>query len=270
MSHLKLPPYQKSPRKSYAGYSTDQKTSNFASSFQLLVTAPTSSLPNTAMTSSDKIPSGYAIMNHQVAGHTFQVGTDEIGMLKSIDDGSVLKPGGSPMCAAREIKFYEQLLTTTDPNLQVLKEFTSEFRGTQTLNVGNKAVKFIRLTDLTHGMLEPCVIDLKMGRRTWDPMATEEKKNAEEGKSNLLESSLFQFALSSQLSECVLFSQENMSSARKALAFAFQVSKRFTLQAETTRSSAKNTERNSMRIRLLKVKLFSLIESWREIHSVLF
>lgn len=185
MSHLKLPPYQKSPRKNYAGYSPSQQrkspTSNFASSFQLLVTAPTSSLSSIAMTSSDKIPSGYAMMNHQVAGHTFQVGTDEIGLLKSDDDGSVLKPGGSPMCAAREIRFYEQLQTTTDPNLQFLKEFTSDFHGTQTLNVGNKAVKFIKLTDLTHGMLEPCVMDLKMGRRTWDPMATEEKRNAEEG-----------------------------------------------------------------------------------------
>lgn len=189
MSNLKLPPYQKSQRKSYAGYSaTDQKrspSSNFANSFQLLVTAPTSSLNSSSMTSSDKIPDGYTIMKYQVAGHTFQVGTDEIGLLKSVDDGSILKPGGSPMCAAREIKFYEQLLTTTDLNLQPLKEFTSEFRGTQTLNIGQKTVRFIKLQDLTHGMLEPCVIDLKMGRRTWDPMATEEKKQAEDGKQNI-------------------------------------------------------------------------------------
>lgn len=187
MSNLKLPPYQKSQRRSYAGFSSiDQKrspTSSFNSSFQLLVTAPTSSFNNSAMTSNEKIPSGYTLMNHQVAGHTFQVGTDEIGMLKYEEDGSVLKPSGSPMCAAREVKFYEQLMTTTDPDLQVLKEFTSEFRGTQTLNVGSKTIRFIKLSDLTHGMLEPCVIDLKMGRRTWDPMATEEKKQAEEGKS---------------------------------------------------------------------------------------
>lgn len=30
-------------------------------------------------------------------------------MLKLVDEGSVLKPAGAPMCAAREIKFYEQL-----------------------------------------------------------------------------------------------------------------------------------------------------------------
>ena len=141
MSQLKLPPYQKpSQRKSYAGFSSNQnrlssssQPSNFASSFQLLVTAPSSSLnnlPGTTM-ANEKIPDGYLHMDHQVAGHTFQVGTDEIGMLKSIDDGSVLKPGGSPMCAAREIKFYETLLTTTDPNILPLKEFISEYRGTQ-------------------------------------------------------------------------------------------------------------------------------------------
>lgn len=188
MSHLKLPPYQKSQRKSYAGFTTQSRqasqssASNFDTSFQLIVTAPVSTQNGSVMTSSDKIPSGYVSMDHQVAGHTFQVGTDEIGMLKSVDDGSVLKPGGSPMCASREIKFYEQLLTTTDPNVLPLKDFTSEYRGVQTLSVGNKTIKFIKLRDLTHSMLEPCVIDLKMGGRTWDPMATQEKKQAEDGK----------------------------------------------------------------------------------------
>lgn len=77
------------------------------------------------MTSSDKIPNGYLPLENQVAGHMFQVGNDQMGMLKSIDDGSVLKPGGSPMCASREIKFYEQILTSSDPDVLQLKEFTS-------------------------------------------------------------------------------------------------------------------------------------------------
>lgn len=121
-------------------------------------------------------------MDHQVAGHTFHVGTDEIGMLKSNDDGSVLKPSGSPMCAAREIKFYEQLLTTTDKDILPLREFTAEYRGTQTLTLGTKTVNFIKLRDLTHGMLEPCAIDMKIGRRTWDPLATDAKRSAEDSK----------------------------------------------------------------------------------------
>lgn len=189
MSHLKLPPYQKPQRNSsYAGFPSVQRKSpqpqvtSFDDSFKLLVTAPLNNLTGMAMIPNDKIPSGYAPMEHQVAGHTFQVGADEIGMLTSADDQSILKPGGSAMCAAREIKFYEQLQSTTDPDIVDLRQFTAEYRGVVTLSVGNKTVKFIKLRDLSHGMLEPCVIDLKMGRRTWDPMATAEKRKTEEEK----------------------------------------------------------------------------------------
>lgn len=55
------------------------------------------------------------------------------------------------MCAAREIKFYEQLLTSTDPNILPLKEFTPEYRGTIDLTIGQKTIKFIKLRDLTNG-----------------------------------------------------------------------------------------------------------------------
>lgn len=185
MSHLKLPslpPYQKQQRKSYAGFTAASSTSNFANTFQLIVTAPTSASASAAMNAHEKVPAGFEIMQHQVAGHTFHVGSDEIGMLKSIDDGSVLKPGGKPMCCAREIKFYEQLLTTTDKEILPLREFTAEYRGSQTLNVGSKTVNFIKLRDLTYGMLEPCVMDIKIGRRTWDPLTTEQKRKTEESK----------------------------------------------------------------------------------------
>lgn len=86
------------------------------------------------------------------------------------------------MCAAREIKFYEQLLTTIDKDLFPLREFIPDYRGTQALNIGSKTVNFIKLRDLTHGMLEPCVIDIKIGQRTWDPMATAQKREQEENK----------------------------------------------------------------------------------------
>lgn len=169
MSNLKLPPYQRTQRKSYAGFPTapvvsaTSPTSNFSTSFNLVVTAPSASMNQAGGISSDKIPPGYVCMESQVAGHTFQVGSDEVGMLKCIDDGSVLKPGGRPMCAAREIKFYEQLALSTDPNVQQLKEFVTDYRGAIDLTVGNKTINFLKMTDLTHGMLEPCVIDIKMG-----------------------------------------------------------------------------------------------------------
>lgn len=40
----------------------------------------------------------------------------------------------------------------------------------------------MELEDITDGMSEPCVMDVKIGRRTWDPLATAEKRAAEELK----------------------------------------------------------------------------------------
>jgi len=42
--------------------------------------------------------------------------------------------------------------------------------------------KFLTLKDITEGMAEPCVMDIKIGRRTWDPLATAEKRTTEELK----------------------------------------------------------------------------------------
>lgn len=58
---------------------------------------------------SDMLPEGYKLGENQVAGHTFHVGSDEVGLLKRPEDASVLKPEGSPFCASREIKFYENV-----------------------------------------------------------------------------------------------------------------------------------------------------------------
>ena len=43
-------------------------------------------------------------------------------------------------------------------------------------------MKFIEMEDITEGMAEPCVMDVKIGRRTWDPLATPEKRATEELK----------------------------------------------------------------------------------------
>lgn len=56
-----------------------------------------------------ELPEGYQHGDNQVAGHTFQIGSEEIGLLKRNEDASVLKPEGSPFCATREIRFYEAL-----------------------------------------------------------------------------------------------------------------------------------------------------------------
>lgn len=43
-------------------------------------------------------------------------------------------------------------------------------------------VKFLELEDIAEGMSEPCIMDIKIGQRTWDPLAGAEKQNAEDSK----------------------------------------------------------------------------------------
>lgn len=172
MRPFKLPPYQRS-KKQRPPLSPKSPTSTFTNSFQLTQMA-NMSVPF------ENLPNGCVVFAHQVAGHIFQPGTEDVGMLKNVDDGTVLKPGGKEKCATREINFYEQLQTITDPTALQLKEFIPEYRGTKELVVGNKNITFIKLVDLTFEMQEPCIIDLKMGKRTWDPLASEAKREAEE------------------------------------------------------------------------------------------
>lgn len=122
-------------------------------------------------------------MEHQVAGHTFQENNpNELGLLKR-SDGSVLKPAGKAACGAREIKFYESLRQTEIPEyLSSLRDLVPKYMGSEELCIEGREVTFLRLEDLTDKMLEPCVMDVKIGRRTWDPLATAEKRAAEEGK----------------------------------------------------------------------------------------
>jgi len=44
----------------------------------------------------------------------------------------------------------------------------------------NSDVKFIILDDVTDNVTEPCVMDIKIGRQTWDPEASLEKRKYED------------------------------------------------------------------------------------------
>ncbi|EDS28098.1 inositol polyphosphate multikinase [Culex quinquefasciatus] len=166
--HLKLPPYQK--RRGHASSLSGKKQ-------------PVLGLGMSGDQPYPVFPEGVQPLENQVAGHTFEQGTDILGLLKNLDDGSILKPAGKVLCGVREIKFYETIqAATTEKDLVPLKEFIPGYKGHLKLPIDGKPVEFIKLTDLTHGMLEPCIMDVKIGCRTWDPLATPEKRKAEESK----------------------------------------------------------------------------------------
>lgn len=127
-------------------------------------------------------PNGITPLETQVAGHIFQPGTNLIGMLKNKSDGTVLKPLGKPVCGAREIAFYESIQHSNNSDLRTLINFVPKYYGATKMILNNKELDFIKLTDLTHNMYEPCIIDIKIGKRTWDPLATADKIIAEEEK----------------------------------------------------------------------------------------
>lgn len=136
-----------------------------------------------------QLPTGVLLLDNQVAGHTFQDSAQAIGMLKSSNDGLIFKPLTKPLCAEREKAFYEAVTIASisgdgeeDPTLAELKGLVPVYRGTVVMKVRDKSVEFLKLRDLTYGMVEPCVIDIKIGRRTWDPLATEEKRIVESSK----------------------------------------------------------------------------------------
>ncbi|KAJ3044598.1 inositol hexakisphosphate kinase 3 [Rhizophlyctis rosea] len=102
---------------------------------------------------------------HQLAGHP-----NTITLLPS---GHLLKASSS-----REISFYK---TAQSPSHASLKAFLPAFYGTKVTKGLDKEgkekdVAVIEIEDLTAEYRNPCVMDIKLGRRLWSDDATEEKR----------------------------------------------------------------------------------------------
>lgn len=129
-----------------------------------------------------QLPKGFTLLENQVAGHTFSPDTQALGMLKDVSVGCVLKPMGKPQCGERELSFYESLTNASDPVLVKARDLVPKFYSKLTLQVNGKEHTFMKMEDLTHGMRQPCIMDIKIGKRTWDPLASPQKRKVEEQK----------------------------------------------------------------------------------------
>ncbi|XP_043276563.1 inositol polyphosphate multikinase [Venturia canescens] len=132
-------------------------------------------------TEEDEYPAGTTKFECQVAGHPFDPEKNKIGMLKG-ENGQVLKSCEKPVLHEREIAFYEAIKNSDDPIYKELATFTPKYMGTMESVYKNRPIKFIVLKDLTEGMTEPCVMDIKIGERTWDPLAGPDKRAADDRK----------------------------------------------------------------------------------------
>ncbi|XP_060522036.1 inositol polyphosphate multikinase-like [Cylas formicarius] len=132
-----------------------------------------------AAETSDEFADDIELLTTQVAGHTFDE-TVGVGMLKQ--NGTVLKPLIKKECSENEVSLYEQLERSADSSLVEMRQLVPKFHGIKTLTIKNKDLDFLVIDDLTKDFKEPCVMDVKIGRRTWDHKASYQKIVDEEKK----------------------------------------------------------------------------------------
>ncbi|CAH0564360.1 unnamed protein product [Brassicogethes aeneus] len=125
-----------------------------------------------------QMPSEMEILGNQVAGHMNDGKC--IGMIKHND--TVLKPTVAKECHERENYFYRELSNTVDRSMIPLRDLVPKYHGNITVPINGKDVECIALEDLTKDFKEPCIMDIKIGRRTWDPKASYQKIMSEEKK----------------------------------------------------------------------------------------
>ncbi|KZV46464.1 inositol polyphosphate multikinase beta-like [Dorcoceras hygrometricum] len=114
----------------------------------------------------------FRIPNNQVAGH--RAGDGKLGPL--IDDsGRFYKPLQADGRGPNEVTFYASFSSNTKIPDHI-REFFPNFYGTQLVEAsdGSGLKPHLVLQDLNFGRINPSVTDIKIGSRTWSPLAPEE------------------------------------------------------------------------------------------------
>jgi len=126
-------------------------------------------------------PENVQALQTQVAGHGLdsKQGRDW-GMLLH-EEGFVLKPVQAPPKGHREVEFYQHISTSVNQIDARLYSLMPKFYGTERVKGQSLChEQYIILENLTQGMVEPCVMDIKMGARTYGPDASEAKIKQED------------------------------------------------------------------------------------------
>jgi inositol-polyphosphate multikinase len=114
---------------------------------------------------------------HQIAGHTNE-------KVRCYRGKFILKPQNKVELFQREVNFYEDMFSDIESNKQQI-EFLAQYHGICVIESENKSfsnpflLPHLILDDLTVAYKKPTVIDIKMGRQTFEPSASKEKKERE-------------------------------------------------------------------------------------------
>lgn len=148
------------------------------------------------------LPDDLAFYSFQIAGHHYSKQKSEnFGVLLCKKTNRLLKPLQSPPRGPTEVQFYENVwngraIESKDPDASIfirLKDFVPRFYGTRKISCSGNKGEFIELENLTVSFQKPCVVDIKIGSRTWDPLASKEKIEYEKSKYPYAEKLGFRF-----------------------------------------------------------------------------
>ncbi|KAG1933785.1 inositol polyphosphate multikinase [Pimephales promelas] len=128
---------------------------------------------------------GCVPFSHQVAGHKW--GINNTGVLQH-PDGTILKQLQPPPRGPREMHFYTQVYAKdcTDTRLLDLQQHLPRFYGTWAPRESPHEL-YLKLEDVTKRFLRPCIMDVKIGKRSYDPFASLEKREEQISKYPLME-----------------------------------------------------------------------------------
>ncbi|XP_057681352.1 inositol polyphosphate multikinase [Corythoichthys intestinalis] len=128
---------------------------------------------------------GCVPLSHQVAGHKY--GVDKVGILQH-PDGTVLKQLQPPPRGPREMQFYSMVYAEDccDPCLLELQNHLPKYYGTLSSPDAPNDL-YMKLEDVTRRFVKPCIMDVKLGQRSYDPYASQEKREQQIRKYPLME-----------------------------------------------------------------------------------
>ncbi|TRY59237.1 hypothetical protein DNTS_022148 [Danionella cerebrum] len=128
---------------------------------------------------------GCVPLSHQVAGHKY--GIDKVGILQH-PDGTVLKQLQPPPRGPREMHFYSMVCAedSGDPCLVELRAHLPKYYGTMS-SPDVPTELYLKLEDVTRCFSRPCIMDVKIGQRSYDPFASQEKREQQVRKYPLME-----------------------------------------------------------------------------------
>ncbi|XP_078479774.1 inositol polyphosphate multikinase-like [Lampetra planeri] len=128
---------------------------------------------------------GCVPLSHQVAGHKY--GVDKVGILQH-PDGTVLKQLQPAPRGPREMQFYSMVYAedSCDPCLLELQNHLPKYYGTWS-SPDTPSDLYLKLEDVTRRFAKPCIMDVKLGQRSYDPFASQEKREQQIKKYPLME-----------------------------------------------------------------------------------